>query len=354
MGDKSGRETKDAKKKRKVFPDDYFRYDKEDAYKIISSMHEHIREAYKLGLGIKPDRPFQRVLVAGMGGSGIAGDLLKELFEAEPTCPVAVDTVKNYQTPTGIDDNTLLIAISYSGNTEETLSMYKTGIRKGCQALLVSSGGKMEELAKLNKHAIIKLPKGLQPRMAIAYLFFPILRVMENSGVVRSYEQEVNGLVDTLKQQDIREKAIELSAKCYEKIPLILADNSFYPVAYRWKTQVNENAKAPAFCHALPEFNHNEMLAYTNRIGSYYAVMLSTDREHRRVIKRIGLTKELLQHKGVAVTEIAVKGTMLKQMFTTIHLGDMTSYFLALRYETDPTPVKLIERFKRDMGPFLI
>lgn len=338
----------------KVFPDDYWAYDKEDAYKDITSMASHVKKGYLLGEGITVDKPFSRIVIAGMGGSGIAGDLLKEFLDYDKEVRHIVEVSKSYESPKTVNVNTLFIGISYSGNTEETLSNYKTAARKGCQAILMSSGGKLEELAKLNKHQHIKLPQGLQPRMAVAYLFFPLIRIMENAKVIKDQSAEVEALASTLKRQDVSLKAIDLSEKCFEKNLLVYADQSFYPVAYRWKTQFNENAKTTAFSHSFSEMNHNELLAYSNRIGAYHAFMLSTDKEHRRVAKRMQLAKDILQKKGVSVTEINIKGPLLKQMFTTIYLGDLVSYFLALRYETDPTPVKLIEDFKKDMGPFVI
>jgi len=338
----------------RVFPDDYYQYDKEEALKTIRNLPEHIREAYKQATTITPERSFTKLVIAGMGGSGIAGALLKLVLDADPECTISVETAKGYEAPKSVDENTLLIAISYSGNTEETLSTYKTAIRKGCQAILISSGGKAEELAKINNHQHVKIPSGLQPRMAIAYLFFPLIRIMENAGIIKSKEKEVKALIEALRRQDITETAISLSGKLYEKIPLIWTDTSFYPVAYRWKTQINENAKTPAFSHELSELNHNEILSFTNTTTPFHVIILSTDKDHRRITKRITLLKDILQRQGVPVTEIALRGGLLNKVFSAIHLGDLTSYYLALRYETDPTPVTLIEQFKKDLGPFLI
>ena len=353
MSDEQAHEHEEAKRP-KVFPDDYWEYDKEDAYRDITSIPEHIRKGYALGAGVRVEKPFDRVVVGGMGGSGIVGDLIKELVDQDRNNPLVVETAKGYEAPKTVDKNTLFIGISYSGNTEETLSTYKTAARKGCQAVLLSNGGKLEELAKFNKHQHIKVPKGLQPRMALAYLFFPVLRVLEEAKAIGSQAAEVESLASSLQRQDVSRKAMELSEKCFERNIVVYADQSFYPVAYRWKTQFNENAKTTAFSHYFSEMNHNELLSFTNRVGAYHCFLLSTDKEHRRVAKRMGLAKSILQKKGVSVTEINIKGGMLKQMFTTIHLGDLVSYFLALRYETDPTPVALIEDFKKDLGPFLI
>ena len=338
----------------KLFPDDYLHYDKEDALHVILSTPQQIKEGYALGKDIKIAKPFSKILFIGMGGSGIAGALIKELLDADKECKMEILTARGYEAPKEIDSNTLVIAISYSGNTEETVSTYKTAVRKGASALLLSNGGKLEELAKIHKHPHIKVPKGLQPRMAIGYLFFPILRALENTGIIESFEKEVMSLSDTLSRKDVRAQAIELSAKCFEKIPLILSDSMFYQVAYRWKTQFNENSKTPSYSHEFSEFNHNEILGFSNRTAPFHAIILSIDKQHRRISKRIGLTKDILQKKGVSVTEIALKGTLLKEMFTAIFLGDLTSYYLALRYETNPTPVELIEIFKKDLGPFLI
>ena len=337
----------------KSFPDDYYVYDKEDALHDILAMPDHIKQGYDLARETKVEQA-KHIVIAGMGGSGIAGDLIKTFIEHQEDASAIVEVVKGYECPRTVGKHTLFIAISYSGNTEETLSCYKNAHRKGAQLITISSGGKLQELAKLNRHEHLSIPKNLQPRMAIGYLFFPVLRLLENAGIAPAASQEVSELAMTLKRQDVTKQALALSEKTYEKIPIIYADQSFYPVAYRWKTQFNENAKTPAFTHAFSEMNHNELLAFSNRNASFHVFMLSTDKEHRRIVKRMQLSKELLQKKGVSVTEINIKGPFLKQMFTTIFLGDLTSYYLALRYETDPTPVALIEQFKKDLGPFLI
>ncbi len=342
------------KEPEKIFPDDYFGYDKENALKVIRNIVEQIREGYKLAGETKVDKPFNKIFVAGMGGSGIAGDLLKEYLESLEECKIPVIVIKNYTIPKSVDEESLFIAVSYSGNTEETLSAYKNAARTGCQAILVSSGGKAEELSKINKHTHIKLPKGLQPRMAVAYLFFPLLRIMENCGVISSKEREVHALIEAMRKQDITKTAIALSEKLFNKTPLIYTDEQHHTLAYRFKTQINENAKAPAFTHYFSEMNHNEMLSFSNMQSDMHVVIFTTDTMHRRIIKRVGLTKEILQKKGVSVTEIGLKGELLNKMFSSIHLGDLTSYYLALRYKTDPTPVQLIEDFKKDLGPFLI
>ncbi len=347
-------ETEEEKPEKK-FPDDYYEYDKDNALKVIKGLSEQIREAYKLGADFNPGRGFKKIFIAGMGGSGIAGDLIKEYLEKEEdNYEPVIRTIKSYNIPKSVDEDSLFIAISYSGNTEETLSAYKNAARTGCEAVLISSGGKLEELAGINKHYHIKVPKGLQPRMAIAYLFFPLLRIMENIGVINSKEREVHALVEAMRKQDLSRTAIALSEKLYNKITLIYTDEKHLPLAYRFKTQINENSKAPAFTHVFSELNHNELLSFKNRKTEMHAIMITSDDMHRRIIKRIELTKEVLQKSGVPVTEIGLKGEMLNKMFSCIHLGDLTSYYLALRYETDPTPVDLIEDFKKKLGPFLI
>lgn len=336
------------------FPDDYLRFDTKDALHTILSLPHQMREGYELAKNVRLQRPFSRVVVAGMGGSGIAGQLLKMVMDSDEECTVPVTVACGYDAPREVDKDTLLVAVTYSGNTEETLSAYKMAVRKGCQSVLVSSGGKAEELASINKHPHVKVPRGLEPRMALGYLFFPLLRIMHDAGVLKAGRGEVDDLADSLGRQDLRGQAVELSAKCYERIPLVWADGSFWPVAYRWKTQFNENAKTPAFWHEFSELNHNEIMAFSNRPAGFHAIILSTDRQHRRVAKRIGLTKDIVQRRGVSVTEIGLKGSLLKQVFSAILLGDLTSYYLALRYETDPSVSAIIEDFKKDLGPFLI
>lgn len=335
--------------KQKIFPDDYWEYDQEQAIKVLRAFPEQIREGYNLGKIILK-KPINKIIIAGMGGSGITGDLTKIILRDKP---IRTEVIKDYEVPKWVDEETLIIAVSYSGNTEETIAAYKEATRKGAEAVIISSGGKLAEIAKTNNHHHIKIPSGYQPRMALGYLFFPILRLLETNKIIEPQETAVNNLINILRKTNLYPKAIELSEKIKGKTPIIWSAKWFSPIAYRWKTQINENAKAPAFWHELSELNHNEILGFKNKNSDYIIIILSTDEDHHRIKKRITITKEILQKQGIPTIELGIKGGLLNKIFTTIHLGDLTSYFLALRLETDPTPVTTIEELKKQLGPYI-
>jgi len=331
------------------FPEGYYVFDKSGMIKVLDDFPNQVREAHKLG-GETSFPGIKDIYYFGMGGSAIAGDLLRSLLYSSP---IPVTVIRDYELPKHVSDKSLLIFSSYSGNTEETLSCYKHAVRSFKNILSISSGGKLEEMAKMNRTQHILIKKGLQPRNALAYQFFPLLKVLEKSGIVAAMFEEVSDLIKSLDMIKISKMGVELSGKLKDKIPLIYASDRFSPVAYRWKTQLNENAKIMAFSHCFPELNHNELMGYTLVKGDFYCIILKNDEDHRRIMKRMELTKQVIKKAGVEVTEIALKGKTLTKMFTTILIGDYTSYYLGLRYKLDPAPVRLVEHFKKEMGPFI-
>jgi len=330
------------------FPEDFFSYDKSDMRSVIKGFPFHIKEAYRHGKDTKVTRA-NKVVVLGMGGSAIGGDILKKYL---PELDITVN--RQYNLTTDVDKETLVFASSYSGNTEETISAYKEATRKGCQIICITTGGKLAEMAKTNRHEIIRLPKGLQPRAALAYSFFPMIRLLENAGMIDSKKAEVDRLAKTLDKKLYEELGLKISDKLNGRVPLIYSAEYFEPAAYRWKTQLNENAKTMAFYHVFSELNHNELSATRNNVADFYCVILRSGEEKSRMVKRMELTKEHYRKHGINVTEMLIKGeTPLIRLFTAIYIGDWTSYYLALRYRTDPTPVEEVELFKKELGSFI-
>ncbi|MFH1770862.1 MAG: bifunctional phosphoglucose/phosphomannose isomerase [archaeon] len=334
-----------------VFPEDYYPYDSEDLKSVIQGFASQINLAYRQNVNVEFDGNINAVIVAGMGGSAIAGDLLETCLKDDPT-PIGV--CRGYNLPKDADKETLVIVSSYSGNTEETLSAYKDALRKSCKIVAITTGGKLAQLCQASRTQIIKIPTGMQPRAALAYSFFPMLKLMEHLRITNNKEKEVETLIKNLDKKVFLETGISLSEKMFGKIPLIYSSEIMEAVAYRWKTQINENAKAMAFSNVFSELNHNEMQGIENLNAEFCCVMLRTDKDQHRVSKRMDITKEHLRKKGIDVTDIAIKGnTLLTKLFTAIYMGDWTSYFLALRYKTNPTPVPIIEKFKKELGTYI-
>lgn len=306
---------------------------------VETNFAEFIRDAKDLGKDIKLTE-FDKLIVAGMGGSGISGDLLKIFVKSIPFFVIHDYTLPSF----AIGNKTLIFIISYSGNTEETLAVYNEAVKRRCQIVVITSGEKLKERCRKDKVPYIRIPSGIQPRAALPYQLIPILNLL---GVK---DLELNKLIDSVKNPKMKEKAKELAEKIVDKIPIIYSSHNIYPVAYRWKTQFNENTKTHAFANEFPELNHNELEGYTNLKGEFYVVMISDDSDSMRIKERMELTKKLIMEKGVSVTEISITGkNLFNRIMTEIYLGDLASVYLAELYGTDPTPVETIEKFKKKL-----
>ncbi|PIN77694.1 bifunctional phosphoglucose/phosphomannose isomerase [Candidatus Woesearchaeota archaeon CG_4_10_14_0_2_um_filter_33_10] len=320
--------------------------DKSNMINILESIPEQIAEAIKLAKDVKVTDPVKRIMVAGMGGSAVSGDILKAYLRDK----IDVTVNKDYSLPELAGKETLLFIVSYSGNTEETISAFRTAQRKNMNMVVITTGGKLEELSKISKTPCIIIPKGFQPRAALAYLFFPMLAVLYNSHFIDNPVEDIKNTIKALKNPKFKERAQDLAEKLVEKIPLIYSSEKMGVVAYRWKTQFNENAKIHAFCHVFPELNHNELVGYGNIKAGYHVVIIKDDDDYVKIKKRMDITKRLISEAGINVTEMVIKGDcFLTKLFSAIYLGDLTSYYLALKYGTDPTPVDVIEELKKEL-----
>ena len=311
---------------------------------VIKDFPKQCREALDLPRGISVSGEVTSIVVCGMGGSGVGGDLLKTYLH-ETKIPVFV--VKDYKVPEFVDKYTLVFAVSYSGNTEETLSAFHDARAKGAKIIGITSGGRLaEECAKA-----IKIPSGLQPRAALGYLFFPMLGVLHNSDIVDVKNPELNEMLSALKNvQQFNDEGEALAKKIREKIPIVYSSRLMEPVAFRWKTQMNENAKMPCFYNVFSEMNHNEIAGYKGMDRKFVAVLLRDKKDNERVRKRMDICKELMEQRS-NVEEVKIKGeSLLARMISGIYLGDFVSYYLAMWNRVDPTPVEIIEVMKKKQG----
>jgi len=307
------------------------------------------------------------VIVSGMGGSGIGGDLLRALLA--PTAAVPVITVKDYRLPAFVGRDTLIFACSYSGNTEETLAAYKEAHAAGAAVVAVTSGGTLAGLAACDGHPVVRVPPGLPPRAALPYMLMPLLRITDRLGVSGVTDPEV-------RDSEVREAAAvlgelavrwgpeahsggnptkALAAALKDAVPVVYASSSqLEPVAQRWKTQLNENSRVFACWNAFPEINHNETVGWEGIRGGnprLHAVLLRDRDEGARNALRVEITRELLERRADGVTEVWSQGTaLLARLLSLILFGDLVSVYLALLTAVDPTPVEIISEIKRRMG----
>lgn len=317
---------------------------------ILQNYSRQISEALQLGTDVDIGRDINKIVVAGMGGSAWPGDILAAIL-AEDGVGIPVFVVRDYHLPAYVDDKTLVFAVSYSGNTEETILMYSDALKKKVRVIAITSGGKLRWLIpEANREVpLIKIPAGYEPRLATGFILIAMLNVLKRNILAKDPLANIQDTIQILtKSEGYSLKGMELAERLYKKIPLIYTSNRFYPAAYVWKISLNETAKVHAFCNMFSEMNHNELSGFIKLNGDYHVVIIRDEKDHRQINKRIDLTKEIIKKHGVDTTEILVKGnSFLTKMLTTVYLGLYTAYHLALKNNINPSSVELQENLKR-------
>ena len=317
--------------------------DASDMLSVIKSFPDQCKEALGLAKGITVSKEVTSIVVCGMGGSGISGDLLRMYMTSSK---IPVFTVRDYRVPEFVDQYTLLVAISYSGNTEETLSSLADAKAKGATIVAITSGGELA--GKCQK--VITVPSGLQPRAALGYLFFSLLGLLYNSSIIEVFNDDVNEMLDVVRDPALEQKGEEIAKRIYGTIPIVYSSSRFSPVAFRWQTQLNENSKYAAFHSSFSEMNHNEINSFMHmEKGTFSSILIKDSQDHRAIKKRMSICKEIMEKKS-EVIEIDVLGrSLLARMMYAVHLADYVSYYLSLKERIDPTPVELIEWLKAQL-----
>ena len=298
-----------------------------------------------------------KVVILGMGGSAIGGDLISSLAASEASIPVLVH--RGYNLPAFVDNQTLVIAASYSGNTEETLSAFEQALETGSKKLVSTTGGKLKAMAEDKGIPVSLITYKAQPRAALGFSALPILGFLQKLGFLSDKSTDVAETVTVLREliKKIDEKAPlsrnpakQLAERWYGCLPVIYGADTLTEVAHRWKTQVNENSKAWAFYEVFPELNHNAVVGYQfprELAGKIKVVMLRSPSFNQRIQLRYRVTAELLKKAGVEYEFADGEGkSHLSQMMSLILFGDYASYYLAILYRIDPSPVEVINYLK--------
>ena len=339
------------------------RYDTSNMKRILGDFPKHIEDAVRLGKAAKI--PFKatairNVVVTGLGGSAIGGDLLRSYTAGEIAVPFAVN--RHYVLPECVKKDSLVIVSSYSGDTEETIAAYLDARKRKAMSMAITSGGETERMAKKFSQPIIKIPKGFPPRTALAYSFFPMLIALTKMKLISSKDSDIAETIALLKKKakiyeslDNYNPALELAKQLYNKLVIVYSScDTLDAVNLRWRGQIAENAKQLAFGHVLPEMNHNELVGWKGlqRIMSEMAVVFLRDKDdHERVQTRMKITKGIVSEFANRVIEVPSEGrSSLARIFSLIYLGDWTSYYLALLNGVDPTPVRIIDYLKWELG----
>ncbi len=340
--------------------------DSEDVLGAVERFADQCREGWEIGLaaqGLPDASGVESVVVLGMGGSGVSGDVLQAVVE--PRLALPLRTIKSYgPLPEWVGRNSLVFAVSYSGSTEETVAGLDEARSRGCRIVAVSSGGPLADRAVPEGFAHVRIPQGHQPRASLGYLTMPLLAVLVKVGLVPDMQDEVDEAVAVL--SDIASRchrkhgpdnpAKALAGKLKGRVPIVYGGYGLGSVAaYRFKCDLNEYAKSPAFAGTLPELDHNEIVGWRGlrelTSDNFINILLIDPQEHPRVALRFEITRGLISEALPVVCEVTAEGrSPLARLLSLILVTQLASIYLALSYGEDPGPVEVITALKNELA----
>jgi glucose/mannose-6-phosphate isomerase len=322
---------------------------------LVASFTAQLRQAVDIGskaVFTKPEKEIRNILITGLGGSGIGGSIISQITDQEIKVPLIVN--KDYFLPAFVNENTLVIVSSYSGNTEETLAAMHSAGERGAKICCITSGGKVKELAIANKYDHIIIPGGMPPRACLAYSFTQLFYVLHGYGLIgdwfkSEFETSIH-LIDH-EEEHICAEAYYLAEKLHKKIPVIYSQANYEAVCIRFRQQINENAKMLCWHHALPEMNHNELVGWTQPNDKLAVVFFRNENDYERTRARMELTKSIVSKYTPYLFEVYSKGeSQLQRSLYLIHFGDWVSWYLSEIRNIDATEVKVIDYLKGELS----
>ncbi len=343
------------------------RIDTQNMFGVLKAFPQQIKQSIQIGLrSPKFKNDFDKLIILGMGGSAIGGDLINTYYTLSSiNKKIKIIINRDYSLPFEIDDKTAIIASSYSGNTEETISAFEQALKYTRNIITISSGGDLTKISQDHDIPVIIMPSGYQPRCAIAYSFYPMLYLLINSKVFQKEENKIydeihetsdafDQLAKSYSKLSNENPAYNLAHKLQNKIPLIYTSNNFYSINLRWRCQIQENAKNCAFGNMLPEMNHNEINSYSYPAlfkNSIFPIFIRDKSDHPRIKARFKAMETIFKDMNVEVQNISSgEYNLLMRIFDLIYLGDWTSFYLAILNNIDPTPIPIISKLKNNLG----
>jgi glucose/mannose-6-phosphate isomerase len=319
----------------------------------VLALPDHLRDAlWRVESAGLEETEASGLIVCGMGGSAIGGALARAALGDRLGLPMLM--FRDYELPPWTSPQRAVLCSSYSGDTEETLACFAAAEALGARRYVATTGGALAEAARADGVPVIGLPGGLEPRQSVGYGFTVACEVAALIGATPGTRTEIDTAAAHLEtaRDSIVGQAGEVADRIGDALPLIYGCDLTVPVAYRWKTQINENAKRHAFANQLPELDHNEIVGFASNSDCPYAAVFLMDRDqHPRQRERAELTAKLIAAEGPEVLTIETEGeTRISRLLHAVQLGDLVSLHLAARAGVDPGPVELIERLKDELG----
>ncbi len=339
------------------------RFDSGNMFALLKEFPAQVREAHRIAsrtdCGSLNRGAIQNVIVAGLGGSAIGGDILRDYLA--PTMDVPVFVNRDYSLPAWVGESTLVFACSYSGNTEETLAAFDEAREKRAQVVCLTSGGELARAAADRGNVLINVPGGQPPRTALGYMFLPMLVTLEKLGLVEDLEAEIEETLGLLERQsgsfgefDAENEALRLAGEIRDRLPIIYSAREFLEaVNMRWRAQMEENSKVLAYGNVLPEMNHNEIMGWERLpdvLERCAVIFLVSGDEHPQVRKRMSVTRELIEPYAGSVHSVHAEGeSRLAKILGLISYGDWVSFYAAILNGVDPTPIAKIQALKASL-----
>lgn len=339
--------------------------DKSHMFDTLARFPEQIRDAIRMTNAMERCNylKIDNVIFCGMGASAISGDIIARYVRDKLDVPIYVN--RDYDLPKWANKDTLVIFISYSGNTEETISAFKIASQKKCKTLCISSGGKLQEFAEKRQLPYLKVAEGIQPRAAVPYLLFSSLLFMRNIGLLKTnidgdVEETINVIQELVKVTapsvpEENNQAKQLARKLFGSIPQTYGWGPYAPIAQRWRHQFNENSKIIARSDIVPENNHNDIVGWSANpeISKQFSCILFRDKEEETVplTVRLNFMKNLFESTAAQVIEVTPRGkSILARMIYFMYLGDATSCYLAMLRDVDPSAIDIITELKNRLA----
>ena len=335
-------------------------YDLSGQFEVLKNSYQQAEYSWnqQVDLSSIKTEKIKNIIVTGLGGSAIGGELISNFLKDDLKVPYSVN--RNYELPSYTGESTLVIASSYSGNTEETISALKEAVVRKSQVVCLTTGGEVEKICKKEGIPFLRLQTGFQPRYALCGNFFALLKIIENLKLVPSQEKTVLSIIELLKSRGEEfskenNKALEIAEALNGFIPVIYAVSDFTSAAgTRFKGQINENSKLHAFCNMFPEMNHNEIIGWetvNEKQIKCKAVFIYDDSYNDRVKKRFEIVSELIKQSGTEIITLKSDREDFKhRLMDLIFLGDFISYYLAVIRGYDPSAIKNINYLKERLA----
>lgn len=335
------------------------KYDTQNQFNVLKETYTQIEFSWKNEINLEnlTEKKFNQIVISGLGGSAISGELMQNFLVEDLSIPIFIN--RNYHLPNFANENTLFIASSYSGNTEETIEAFNKALKKGCSIVSLTTGGKLEELSKLNNISLIKLKSGYQPRYALGTSFFSLLKVLQELKIISNHNDFVSNIIEKWKNKG-KEYSLENNlALSYAElligfIPIIYSVQDYTnAIGNRFKAQLNENSKMHAFYNSYPELNHNEIIGWENFSEFQFPVKVINVVDkiyHPQIKKRFSITSELIKNKDVDIIELSGNGTSFKErLLDLVYLIDWITYYAAILREKDPSEIDYINLLKKKL-----